>query len=275
MTWKEPCNKKEVVPGDGSQSRLVEEAIEVLEKAVKAEGDTAFLWTGGKEAQVIADLLLYDVGDPGEQPVPFVVLDTGNHFDEMYDFREEYAAADGDEGADTVGPFFGLDEVVVERYDEFLENIIRNESDPRDYHGEHSGVWRCPECGEVAELEKSEYEIDCSECGEDSKLHEVQRQNLNPEEWGVPESCGSLKVVPLKRVIQERGFDNLITGVRSTDPLANTGSHQVEKIAERSEPADHTRYNPLKKWAEENVYAYLKAESVKLPSLYTEQGFRH
>ncbi|MFB6191635.1 MAG: phosphoadenosine phosphosulfate reductase family protein, partial [Candidatus Nanohaloarchaea archaeon] len=197
MTWNSRPSMKTPVPGEGSQTALIQEAIETLEEVVEEDdGDTVFLWTGGKEAQVIADLLLYEVGpQEGVSPVPFGVIDTGNQFDEMYRFRRDFAEASGDQGADTVGPFNGIgNRIIIEKYEEFLDNIIRNEYDPRGYHGEHTGDWKCPACGEVAELNEREKRVECGECGTNTKLKPVQRQNLKPGEWGVPESCGALKV---------------------------------------------------------------------------------
>ena len=259
---------------EGSQTQRIAEAVSALEKAVEENDKVLFLWTGGKEAQVIADLLLYEVGEvEGKSPVPFGVIDTGNHFDEMYDFREKFLAADGDQGADTVGPFNGIgNDVIVEKYDEFLENIIENEDDPRGYHGEHSGEWKCPECGEVAERDNKV--IVCESCGEETKLKPVQRQNLSPEEWGVPESCGALKVEPLKRFVDEHDFEVLITGIRGSDMIASSDSEEAEMFEEKEEPTNYIRVNPLKNWDEANVWAYLKAESVSYPELY-DQGYRH
>lgn len=274
MTWNSRIQGKKAVPGKGSQTELIEEAVEILEEAV--EKNAVFLWTGGKEAQVIADLLLYTVGENDEDPqVPFGVIDTGNQFEEMYDFRENYIAADGDQGADTVGPFSGIDNVIVERYDEFLEKVINNPYDPRGYHGEWSDEgWKCPECGEKADLNEREKRIECSECGENSKLAPIQRQNLAPEEWTVPKSCGALKVEPLKKFVEEHGFDVMITGIRGSDMIAQSEDGEAELIEEKEEPVEYTRINPLKNWSEENVWAYLKQESVSYPVLY-DQGYRH
>ncbi len=274
MTWNGPTSRNRVVPGGGSQNDLIEEAIETLEKAVKK--NAVFLWTGGKEAQVIADLLLYEVGgEQGVSPVPFATIDTGNHFEEMYEFRKKFLEASGDQGAETVGPFLGIGNKYIEKkYEELLENIIENPYDPRSYHGQHSGEWRCPKCGEPAELDRQAYRVECGECGDSTKLKPVQRQNLDPEDWGVPESCGTLKVVPMKRLIEEDGFNVLITGIRGSDPLANTDDYEAGKVEERDEPGAHVRYNPLVNWEEANVWAYLKMESVSYPQLYN-QGYRH
>ncbi|MFB6100049.1 MAG: phosphoadenosine phosphosulfate reductase family protein [Candidatus Nanohalobium sp.] len=272
MTWNGRTNWRNAKPLKGSQTEKIGEAVSALQEAVKRDEDVIFLWTGGKEAQVIADLLLYEIGEEkGVSPVPFGIIDTGNQFEEMYEFREEFLAAAGDQGADTVGPFHGIgNEVIVEKHEDFLEKIIRNENDPRGYHGKHSGEWSCPECGRTAERDNTE--IVCDDCGR-TKLEPVQRQNMSPEEWGVPESCGALKVEPLKNFVEEHGFDVMITGIRGTDMIAQQDS-EPEIFEEKTEPVQYTRVNPLKNWEEANVWAYIKAESVSYPELYN-RGYRH
>lgn len=251
MTWHGPVDRPAVTPGDGSQGARIESAVDALDRA--AEEDALFLWTGGKEAQVIADLLLYTVGTGERSPVPWGVIDTGNHFEEMEAFREEYVRPTGDRGADTVGPATGVADVRIERYDALLEGVILNDDDPRDYHGRWDGTVDLPESAPVDGLPRS------------------------PEAWGVPESCGALKTVPLRRFVEDHGFDVLITGRRAADPIVAgaDGEDGLSVREERRRPVPHTRVNPLADWSEANVYAYLKAESVSLPSLYTEEGYRH
>jgi 3'-phosphoadenosine 5'-phosphosulfate sulfotransferase (PAPS reductase)/FAD synthetase len=244
MTWNDEPHVPKQIPVADTQYERVSRAVETLEAHVS--DDTVFLWTGGKEANVIADLLLYAVGEAGEQPVPFVTIDTGNHFDEMYDFREEYAELTGDRGADTIGPTFGLDDWRVERYDALID-VVSDDSDPRGYHGR----W------------------DSGEGLPDSDPLQLPR---SPDEWTVADSCGALKTVPMKRVIDD-GYSTLITGVRGDDPIPGA-SGEVERVAERREPAPHTRVNPLVDWCSENVWAYVKKESVSLPDLYHD-GFQH
>lgn len=270
MHWKED------VPSGNTQMDRIEEAVETLEKIVEGNDNVIFLWTGGKEAQVIADMLLYEVGEEeGVSPVPFGIIDTGNHFEEMYEFRQDYLEASGDQGAETVGPFMGIgNDCIAEKYQEFLDHIINNEYDPRGYHGEHSGEWKCPACGEVAELNEREYRVECSECDTNTKLKPVQRQNLSRDDWGVPESCGALKVEPLKSFIEEHGFDVMITGIRGSDMIAGGQEQDIELVEKKESPAPYTRVNPLKNWSEANVWAYLKMESVSYPVLY-DQGYRH
>ncbi len=277
MTWHGPVQRSTVVPGEGSQQELVEQAIDALEEAM--DEDAVFLWTGGKEAQVIADLLLYTVGDADEQsPLPWGIIDTDNQFDAMYEFREEYLRPTGDRGADTVGPTTGVEDVTVRRYDDLLDEVILNDEDPRGYHGGWDATTELPDTDPVDGLPRS------------------------PEAWDVPASCGALKTVPLRQFVEEGGYDVVVTGRRAADPLVaggesdgkdgaegdgtdgseSDGDHGAESEApgfgireRRRQPTYHERINPLANWAEANVYAYVKAESVSLPSLYTEEGYRH
>lgn len=250
MTWNESPQNSNTVPGDGSQQSLVESAISALREAVSgSSGDVAFLWTGGKEANVIADMLLYSVGDTHEgSPIPFITIDTGNHLDEMYSFRQEYTLPSGDKGADTVGPFTGVDDWRVIRNDGLLDGVIRNNNDPRGFHGEWDSSVNVPDDCPVNGLPKTS------------------------DGWGVEDSCGALKVVPMRKLIRDEGFETIITGRRSEDPLADDG---LPVFNQRHTPAPHERVNPLSDWSEQNVYAYVKRETVPLPSLYTERGYRH
>lgn len=207
-----------------------ETAVQVLEDNV--DGDTAFLWTGGSEAQVIAHLLQNYVDAPS---VPFVTIDTGNAFPEVYEFRQEYMSERDIDWR-------------VERYDELLDGVINNADDPRGYHGS----W--------------DDEVELSE-----DLEGIAAQNASPEEWGVGESCGALKVVPMKRVIDE-GYSKLVTGLRKQDPEVDEAS--FGHIVEEQRPITHTRINPLADWGEKQTWAYIKREFVEYPSLYDE-GYRH
>lgn len=277
MTWNNPPARPNVVPKRGCQQTHIEEAVGSLETAVSGDKSTAFLWTGGKEAQVIADLLLYAVGEAVEvSPVPFVIIETGNQFEAMKEFRQKYVAPEGDNGAATTGPPTGVSDVRTIRYDEMLEQVIHNPADPRGYHGEY-GIAECPHCGEGLLAAQTDADYECPDCGFEHTVPEKFRPTLSKEEWGVPESCGALKIVPMRRVIEDYGFDTLITGRRSEDPLTpgKPKNDELDVFEERRSPAPHTRVNPLASWEEANVYAYLKAESVSLPSLYTEEGYRH
>lgn len=253
MTWHGPLQRPTVTPGEGSQQARIEQAIDALTDA--AEEDAIFLWTGGKEAQVIADLLLYTVGDADERsPVPWGTIDTGNQFEEMYEFRETYCLPSGDRGADTVGPSTGVDDVTVRRYDALVEEVIENEDDPRGYHGRWDATVELPDSDPIEGLPR------------------------DPEDWDVPASCGALKTVPLRQFVEEAGFEIVITGRRAADPIVAGGDQGGDGFGireERRQPTRHVRVNPLADWSEANVYAYLKAESVSLPSLYTEDGYRH
>lgn len=275
MTWLGEPTTANVKPGTGSQNKHVKKAITVLKDAVSEYDNLAFLWTGGKEANVIANMLLYAVkGDNERTPVPFVTIDTGNNFDAMYEFREKYVSITGDNGANTTGPPTGINDHRVIQYDEMLESVINNPADPRGYHGSYDQA-ECPVCETslIEHLEEKRYE--CSDCGFVHTVPDDFCHNMSATEWGVSESCGALKTVPMRRLILDNDFDALITGRRGTDPLTPGEDNSLKHIRERSTPAPHTRINPLAEWGEENIYAYIKMESVSLPSLYKEKGYRH
>lgn len=201
---------------------FVEEAVSILDRNVEP-GD-GFLWTGGKEAQVIAHMLLEEVG----KDVTFLTVDTGNHFESIYNFRESFHEEKGFDWK-------------VRKHEELLEKI-NDPEDPRDYHGEWSS--EAERAGEI---------------------------DITKEEWTVERSCGTLKVVPMRRFIERDGFDTLITGVRASDPVAG---EEFGPVVEKKEPAEHTRVNPLHNWSENHVWAYLKKQFVDYPDIYDE-GYRH
>lgn len=238
----------------------VRKTKEILEDSV--EENSILLWTGGKEAQVLADILVNKIGDKGEASIPFGVIDTGNQFKEMYNFRASYLE---DKDID----------LISEKFDEFLEKIINNPQDPRGYHGEHRGTWKCSNCGSSAELNEKDHKIECSVCGSEDKLESIQRQNLKSEDWGVPESCGALKVEPLKSFVEDHGYEKLISGRRGEDTLVETDSSgEVEVEEEVENPVPHTRINPLSGWDASDVWAYIRSNNVPYCKLYN-QGYNH
>lgn len=248
MTWHGPTHQKIATPQQNSQQERINKSLTALREAV--DDDALFLWTGGKEAQVIADMLLYAVGEPEEQPIPFGIIDTGNHFEEMYTFRSNFCAPNGDRGAATIGPPNGIRDIRVRRHEKLLDEVINNDDDPRGYHGQFNENTELPSENVIEGLPR------------------------DPDKWGVTESCGKIKTKPYRDFIQEDGFKTIITGIRGTDPI--TGSENTVPINQsRSQPATHTRINPLANWSEANVYAYIKQESLSLPNLYTEKGYRH
>lgn len=251
MTWNGPPRRVDALPAAGSMEQRLEEAIDALVDVV--DEAALLLWTGGKEANVLADLLLYAVGDsPGRSPAPFGTIDTGNAYPEIHQFRGEFCLPMGDRGADTVGPPGGVDGFLVERYDGLIDGVIDNPDDPRGYHGAWDDDVDLPAEDPVPGLPRT------------------------PEEWDVPASCGALKVVPLRRFIEDHGFDVLLTGRRADDPLVAGGdAGGLEVHEEVRSPAPHRRVNPLAEWSAANVWAYIKAESVSLPTLYTDEGYQH
>jgi len=92
----------------------IDKAVSILREANK--NDAGILFTGGKDSMVILDLWLCHL----ETEPELLVIDTYNQFDEIYDFRKRIAEE------------WGLD-LVVRSNQEFLENVIWNENDERDF----------------------------------------------------------------------------------------------------------------------------------------------
>lgn len=74
------------------------------------------LFTGGKDSMIILHLWRELVGED----LPLLVVDTHNHFDSIYEFRDELASK------------WGLD-YNVKSNENFLQNVIYNDDDPRDF----------------------------------------------------------------------------------------------------------------------------------------------
>jgi phosphoadenosine phosphosulfate reductase len=210
----------------------MQEHFETAVQTLTETNPDAILWTGGAEAQVLSHISREYAG----LDLPHLVIDTGNHYPEMYDFRREYA---DDTGID----------VRTQSYDE-LQAIIRDPSDPRAYHGQWDAEAGVPG-------------------------HDDIDAPRTQDEWTVAASCGALKVVPMRRFIEDDGFERLVTGVRGDDPLYDDeGDYSVSHVDERRQPAPHTRINPLAEWGEKQVWAYIKREFVPYCDLYDE-GYRH
>jgi len=206
-----------------------EEAVDVLEDSVG--DDSMFLFTGGKEALVISHMLRNKV-DGGS--IPYGVVDTGNHFDSMYDFRQRFV---GEHGVD-------LQQAC---YTELLDKVILNEDDPRGFHGTWDDSKTVPEDAEG-----------------------IQAVNATPEEWGVEQSCGALKVNGIKQFIED-GYTTLVTGQRGQDL---TIGDETEVNVEREEPLPHVRVNPLVDWTTEEVWMYIDMHNLDYPEIY-DRGYDH
>lgn len=187
------------------------------------EANSAFLWTGGKESQAIAHLLLQENAD-----VPFVTVETGNCYEEVENFRQQYW---NDHRFDWIRV----------RNEDLLEKI-NDDDDPRGYHGS----WN-------------------------SDADKVGEVDISQSEWTVDESCGKLKTEPIRQLVEELGYDTLITGTRHSDPVV---SDNIQLRTQKTNPTPHTRVNPLHDWGEVHVWAYIKREFVDLPEMYYE-GYSH
>ena len=95
----------------------VEEAVSVIEQSAQEDG-TGLLFTGGKDSMIIL-YLWREYAQISNQP-PLLVVDTYNQFDEIYDFRDQISE-DWDLQFD------------VRANKQFLENVIWNEDDERDF----------------------------------------------------------------------------------------------------------------------------------------------
>lgn len=95
----------------------VDAAVEALRDAQDATDDEpAIMFTGGKDSMVLLHLAREHL-----DTVPHLgVIDTGNQFESIYEFR------------DRISDEWGLD-LDVRRNDEFIKTVIENPADDRDY----------------------------------------------------------------------------------------------------------------------------------------------
>jgi 3'-phosphoadenosine 5'-phosphosulfate sulfotransferase (PAPS reductase)/FAD synthetase len=71
---------------------------------------------------------------------------------------------------------------------------------------------------------------------------------------------------PLMLATAERGHDVVLTGSRLSDAPAN--DMFTQQLRQRH-PAGWQRLNPLAAWSTEDIYAYIDAQQIALPPLYT------
>lgn len=96
--------------------QYVSEAVETLEAAKESDTKIGMLFTGGKDSMIMLDLWERHIGG---QP-PLLVIDTGNQFNEIYEFREKLREERGLE-------------MDVRRNEEFLDTVINNDDDEREF----------------------------------------------------------------------------------------------------------------------------------------------
>jgi phosphoadenosine phosphosulfate reductase len=80
--------------------------------------------------------------------------------------------------------------------------------------------------------------------------------------------CYNLKVVPVRRAVEEMGVDCWVTGLRCTEGRTRTDLLEIE---ERDKGL--IKLNPILLWQEREVWQYLALHSVPVNPLYA-QGYR-
>lgn len=69
--------------------RLESESVYIIREAYKKYNKLAMLWSAGKDSTTLAHLARKAF--LGKVPIPAIYIDTGYHFDEMYEFRDKLA----------------------------------------------------------------------------------------------------------------------------------------------------------------------------------------
>ena len=80
--------------------------------------------------------------------------------------------------------------------------------------------------------------------------------------------CYNLKVVPVRRAVEEMGVDCWVTGLRCTEGRTRT---DLQEIEERDEGL--IKLNPILLWHEREVWQYLALHQLPVNPLYA-QGYR-
>jgi sulfate adenylyltransferase subunit 2 len=109
------------------------------------------------------------------------------------------------------------------------------------------------------------------------------------------ECCGALKTVPLKRVIEEKGYDAVIAGIRRDEegtrakervfsPRGTDARWDVkdqppelwDQFKIDVEPGTHVRVHPLLHWTEIDVWRYIEREHIPVvPVYFSHNGRRY
>ena len=99
-------------------------------------------------------------------------------------------------------------------------------------------------------------------------------QGVGPFTHGAREHIRIMKSEPLRKALEERGFDALIDGARGDEERfrawgrlspsgSRTGGHRARIGGEHP-----MRFFPLAEWTELDVWRYIKLERIEVPTLY-------
>lgn len=81
--------------------------------------------------------------------------------------------------------------------------------------------------------------------------------------------CAELKIAPLRSVLQNQGFEALLTGLRRDEHPERAG----RKWLEQRENPKHLQCNPILEWSEMDVWSYIMDKGLGFCELYA-QGYR-
>ncbi len=92
--------------------------------------------------------------------------------------------------------------------------------------------------------------------------------NKYPKE-DVVSCCRELKIVPLKKAVQELEVKVLLTGIRKDESIVRRGASWME---EKRDP-EYLQVNPIIHWTEMDIWAFHMQENLPYCKLY-EKGYR-
>jgi len=219
-----------------SLEHKTEKAIEVTKKGLEEYENPAVMWTGGKDSTLTLYFITEVAQEYGYDMPPAVFIDHFQHFDEIIEFVENWA---GDWGVELV---YARNEDVAGLADEPGEEVrVKSLNEQNQHHVRN-----------ILEYEKDTFPF---------LLDTYVGNHL-------------LKTVPLNNVIEERGIDGIISGVRWDEQEARADETFFSPRHDPDTYPPHDRIQPILQFAERDVWDgfwnFVVPETVEG---YTEEGY--
>jgi len=207
-------------------SELENKSIYIIREAYQQFGKVAALWSIGKDSTVL--VWLCKKAFFGEVPFPVVYIDTGRHFQEMYDFRDKWA------------PRWDLD-LIVARNDKALADGVGPGSAPDDIPPEERKLYCCTQL-------KTQALKDCiAELNFEALLLGIRR-----DEHGIR--------------AKERYFSPRDQAWQWD--YENQPPELWDQYAAQADEETHIRVHPLLHWREIDIWCYIQRENLEVVPLY-------
>jgi len=203
-----------------SLEHKLRKAAEVTRRGLEEYDEPAVMWTGGKDSTLTLYFINEVAAEHGYEKPPAVFIDHFQHFDEITDFVERWADEWG------------------------IELIYARNDDVGAYVDEH-------------DLEPGD-DIPVDELDEHNRRH--VREILEYEEETFPFLLDTyvgnhlLKTVALNDVIEDRGIDGIISGVRWDEQEARADETFFSPRHDPDTYPPHDRIHPILQFTERDVW---------------------